>query len=181
MCCWLMKMLGTVRWLVISWRASWMAGPSSILSPTSVSVSDSNPRLLATLDISVYIWSWQPKRTNFVEFHDEELSSLGVQQSLGLVAVRAVGLGEDNYSTPDVSFCASLVPCFHAFKSLDSPTPFSLMIFSALTLAADMAAGEVATEPKRRRNMEAMVGNFLIAEGRRRGRRRRRPGGVAGR
>lgn len=38
------------------------------------------------------------------------------------------------------------------------------MMFSALVFAADMAAGEVATEPKRRRNMEAMVGNFLIEE-----------------
>ncbi|EFE35653.1 uncharacterized protein ARB_05697 [Trichophyton benhamiae CBS 112371] len=45
------------------------------------------------------------KRTNFVEFHDEELSSLGTQQSLGLVAVRAVGLGEDNYNTPDLLAC----------------------------------------------------------------------------
>ena len=51
------------------------------------------------------------KHTNFVEFHDEELGSLGIEQSLSLVAVRAVGLGEDNYNTPDVSFCASLVTC----------------------------------------------------------------------
>lgn len=38
------------------------------------------------------------------------------------------------------------------------------MICSALVFAADMAAGEVATEPKSRRSMEAMVGNFVIAE-----------------
>ncbi|EFE41557.1 hypothetical protein TRV_03699 [Trichophyton verrucosum HKI 0517] len=86
------------------------------------------------------------KHANFVEFHDEELSSLGTQQSLGLVALLHIS-----------SYLL-------AFKSFDSPTAFSLMICSALVFAADMAAGEVATEPKRRRSMEAMVGNFLIAE-----------------
>lgn len=30
MCFWAMKMLGTVRWLDISFRASWMASPSSV-------------------------------------------------------------------------------------------------------------------------------------------------------
>lgn len=85
-----------------------MAGPSSI-SNVSLSISF-QPRLLAALGVSAYIMM-AAKRTNFVEFHDEELSSLGTQQSLGLVAVRAVGLGEDNYNTPDVSFCTSLVTC----------------------------------------------------------------------
>lgn len=45
----------------------------------------------------------------------------------------------------------------------DIPTPFSSMIFWALTLAADIAAGDVGVkDPKRRRIMEAMVGNWCL-------------------
>lgn len=32
MCFWAMKTLGTVRWLVISWSAFWIAEPSSMIS-----------------------------------------------------------------------------------------------------------------------------------------------------
>lgn len=37
------------------------------------------------------------------------------------------------------------------------------MMFWALTFAADIAAGDVGVkDPKRRRNMEAMVGNWSL-------------------
>jgi len=45
----------------------------------------------------------------------------------------------------------------------DIPTPFSSMMLWALTFAADIAAGDVGVkDPKRRRNMEAMVGNWCL-------------------
>lgn len=53
----------------------------------------------------------------------------------------------------------------------DSPTPFSLMMLWVLVLAADIVAGEGAAKvPKRRENMDAMMGNWedLRKEGGRR-------------
>lgn len=50
------------------------------------------------------------------------------------------------------------------------PTPFSLIICCALALAADVMAGDgceeaAAKEPKRRENMDAMVGDSGLTRG----------------
>lgn len=39
MCCCLIQMLGTVRWLEISWRAFWIAEPSSRTKEKEISIS----------------------------------------------------------------------------------------------------------------------------------------------
>lgn len=81
MCFLSMKMLGTDRWLVISWRAFWMSAPSS---EKYVNINFDE---LARVRI----------RTDLVEFNDVWLDAHLAQQRLGGLAVWAVGLGEDRY------------------------------------------------------------------------------------
>lgn len=77
-----MKMLGTLRWLVISWRASWIAAPSSArhrLAPRSLQSRERR----------------SDKHTDLVELEGVVLGAERREELLGGLAVRAVGLGED--------------------------------------------------------------------------------------
>lgn len=107
-----------------------------------------------------------------IQLHLEERSSGFLQKSLGGFAVWAVGFGEDDYLGQGELALALLRVLFFgdAYIIVNLPTALSAMIPSALVLASDMASsdGAVAKEPKRRLNIEEVVGNGgdeVIVEG----------------
>lgn len=86
-----MKTLGTERWFVICWRASWIAAPSSVESHTESALRFYNEYLVKR-------WRKRKMRcplTNLIKLDGVVLRADAAQQLLGGLAVRAVGLGED--------------------------------------------------------------------------------------
>jgi hypothetical protein len=103
--------------------------------------------------------------TDLVELDGVVLGAQFAQSLLGGIAVWTVGLAEDGY----MHMLAHPLPREGRY---DLPTALSSMMPWALVLAADMIAGLIAVEKKRRRN--EMLGNLRLErrcfmEGKRRG------------